>query len=118
MSKDINNFMISDNFNLREFACPCCQLVKIELYLINCLQALRFALKEPIRVTSGYRCIKHNKAVGGMTDSRHIQGRAVDVLLKSCDDISIIKLARKIGFKYCYYEPVKCFYHLDIGDEA
>ena len=33
----------------------------------------------PFRLTSGYRCKKHNQAVGGSKDSSHMKGLAVDI---------------------------------------
>lgn len=33
----------------------------------------------PLKVNSGYRSVEHNKKVGGVTNSRHIQGKAFDI---------------------------------------
>jgi hypothetical protein len=33
---------------------------------------------KPISVSSGYRCLKLNSAVGGTADSQHVKGMAVD----------------------------------------
>jgi len=118
MSKYLNKFIVSDNFKLSEFECPCCRAVRLEPLLVNFLQALRFALNVPIKVTSGYRCKSHNKEVGGVKESRHLIGRAVDVSIRDCDNELVLKVARKIGFKYCYYNMDKCYYHLDIGDDT
>jgi uncharacterized protein YcbK (DUF882 family) len=115
MSEYLNKFKLSQYFNLKEFECPCCNTVKLEPYLVNCLDALRIALKCKIIVTSGYRCIEHNKEVCGVRTSRHLQGRAADVIIQKYDNDTVLKLARKIGFKYCYYNMVKAYYHLDIG---
>ncbi len=43
------------------------------------LDPARERLKQPIMVTSGYRCAKLNKAVGGVSNSFHITGRAADI---------------------------------------
>lgn len=45
----------------------------------NVLDPLRLAWGQPIIVTSGYRCPKLNKAVGGATNSQHIYGQAADI---------------------------------------
>jgi len=45
----------------------------------NVLDPLRLAWGHPIVVTSGYRCPKLNKAVGGATNSQHQYGQAADI---------------------------------------
>ena len=55
--------------------------------VLNCIQALVDNVLEPLRVhygrpiiiTSGYRCPKLNKAVGGSSTSQHAVGQAVDI---------------------------------------
>lgn len=43
------------------------------------LDPLREAYGKPIVVTSGYRCLKLNKAVGGAASSQHVKGEAADI---------------------------------------
>lgn len=43
------------------------------------LDPLREAWGKPIRVNSGYRCPKLNKAVGGVAKSQHLKGEAADI---------------------------------------
>ena len=38
-------------------------------------------LELPVRVTSGYRCEKLNKAIGGSSRSQHVKGEAADIEL-------------------------------------
>ena len=45
----------------------------------NVLDPLREAYGKPIVVSSGYRCPKLNKAVGGVKNSQHTEGRAADI---------------------------------------
>ena len=40
---------------------------------------------EPIRVTSGYRSEKLNRAVGGAKDSNHLYGCAADIRCQGCE---------------------------------
>lgn len=49
----------------------------------NILDPLREAYGEPIIVSSGYRCLELNKAVGGATSSQHTLGQAADIHTKS-----------------------------------
>lgn len=55
--------------------CNLCALVH------NVLQPLRDAMNEPIKIGSGYRCTKLNKAVGGVFNSQHIKGEAADLCI-------------------------------------
>lgn len=43
------------------------------------LEPLRVAWGGPIKVTSGFRCEKLNKAVGGVASSAHMRGDAADL---------------------------------------
>lgn len=43
------------------------------------LQPLRNKLNKPIVITSGYRCERLNKLVGGAINSEHTKGYAVDI---------------------------------------
>ena len=43
------------------------------------LQPLRDAVGKPISISSGYRCAKLNKAIGGAAKSQHILGQAADI---------------------------------------
>lgn len=96
------NTNLSNDFKVREFICPCCGEEGIKDELIFRLQAAHDLL--PIHrvmvVTSGYRCEKHNKAVGGVGDSAHKKGLAVDI---KCEGSShkwmLIKAFMKAGFK-------------------
>lgn len=45
----------------------------------NVLDPLREAFGKPIVVTSGYRCQKLNRAVGGAARSQHCKGEAADI---------------------------------------
>lgn len=55
--------------------CALCALVH------NVLQPLRDAMREPIKIGSGYRCTRLNKAVGGVANSQHIKGQAADLCI-------------------------------------
>ena len=55
--------------------CALCALVH------NVLQPLRDAMNEPIKIGSGYRCERLNKAVGGVASSQHMKGEAADLCI-------------------------------------
>ena len=45
------------------------------------LEPLRAIVKEPIIISSGYRCPQLNAAVGGSKTSQHMKGEAADIYL-------------------------------------
>ena len=81
-------------FKEKEFACKCCgqlpplarENVKALVEVI--LDPVREKLGMPIVVNSGYRCEKHNKAVGGVKNSQHLKGEAADI---HCQDNERLK---------------------------
>jgi len=85
------------HFSERELRCKCCGQLppsvreNITSLVDNVLDPVRDQLGEPIYVTSGYRCPKHNAEVGGVPNSQHMRGEAADI---HCSDN--MKLARLI----------------------
>ena len=66
----------------------------------NVLDPLRTAWKQPIIVTSGYRCPKLNKAVGGVPLSQHTLGQAADIHTvsdKPSDNKRLYELIQSLG---------------------
>jgi len=52
------------------------------LILAEQLQVLRDALNTPIHLTNAYRCVTHNKEVGGAKNSQHLLGKAADIQIE------------------------------------
>ena len=77
------------NFRIQEFVCHCgCEMPpearqNIEALVAEVLDPVREQYGKPIYVNSGYRCEKHNKAVGGVPRSQHMLGQAADISVKS-----------------------------------
>jgi len=75
-----NREQLTANFFRDEFACQCgCGFDAISLLMVDRLQQVREAINIPIKITSGCRCATHNKAIGGVEDSGHLNGFAVDI---------------------------------------
>ena len=72
---------LSSHFNSSEFRCKCgCGKIMIDAALVDTLEKLFPALDlGKINVISGYRCAKHDKAVGGRGAGSHVEGYAADV---------------------------------------
>lgn len=93
----------SDYFTLKEFTksstatrlkidnTPSAEVLRNLQYGVQMiLDPLRRIHQQPIVITSGYRCAKLNKAVGGVSNSWHTKGNAADIHIK--DEVE----ARKI----------------------
>jgi len=76
-------------FKRSEFECKCkrkyCNGYPTEMHktVIDVLERARNHFKLPILITSGVRCITHNKNVGGIPNSKHLYGKAADCSLNS-----------------------------------
>lgn len=65
---------LTAHFRLVEVVCPCCQAVRLTALFdahMEHLQALRNRLEFPLRITSAYRCLAHNRAIKGAPRSLH-----------------------------------------------
>lgn len=47
------------------------------------LQPIRDKYGKPITITSGFRCIALNRAVGGSPTSQHVEGQAADIICEN-----------------------------------
>lgn len=102
-------------FSMSEFSCNCCGMGKklISKTLIMKLDNMRHELGKPIRISSGVRCIEHNRNVGGTLDSSHLCGLAVDILVPdSRYRFELLELAQKYGINRI--GVYRSFVHLDI----
>jgi hypothetical protein len=70
---------LSAHFSKGDLACHCCGELKIDQGLIDALEQLRSLAGKEIQIRDGYRCPAYNQEVGGVTDSEHTRGQAVDV---------------------------------------
>ncbi len=103
-------------FTKDEFQCHCCGGNNIKNELIEKLETAREIAGIPFYITSGYRCEKHNKAVGGVPNSAHTRGYAADIRTTSSRErLVIMKALLDAGFNRigCYEN----FIHADIDPE-
>jgi hypothetical protein len=57
------------------------QMINLVYLTAYVLEPLRVAMDEPIKIGSGFRCQALNKAVGGVYNSQHLKGQAVDLCI-------------------------------------
>lgn len=71
---------LTAHFSRAEFACPDYREGTVSPQLLGILESLRHVCGDrPLRIVSGFRCVPHNRAVGGADDSRHVHGDAADI---------------------------------------
>ena len=68
----------------------------LDALIEHVLDPLREAYGQPIIVSSGYRCKRLNKAVGGVSNSQHLIGEAADISVRPKGD----KKGNKVLFEY------------------
>ena len=63
---------LSKNFKASEFSCKgkgCCSKILIDEKLVAYLQKIRDHFGATVTINSAYRCVTHNKKVGGSSNS-------------------------------------------------
>jgi len=86
-------------FTIDEFKCSCCGDVVMDPDFLTMIDLSRGEAGVPFRITSGYRCRKHNTEIGGATHSAHVTGHAVDIACSStAHRYKIVKTLLSNGF--------------------
>jgi len=102
------------HFKESEFTCNCgCGLNNINDDVVLMLDTAREWAHIPFKINSACRCEKHNKLVGGVTDSAHTKGLAVDISVR--DDESRLIIMRAL-LKICFKRLLlyDTFIHVDM----
>ena len=68
--------------------------------IVFCLQPLRDKIQRPIIISSGYRCNKLNRLVGGAGNSQHLLGCAADFKVQGMTIEQTIDFIKKSGIEY------------------
>ena len=84
-------------FKKEEFTCKCgCGLNNIQLKVVQVADEIREHFGKPAIVTSGTRCVKHNKEVGGVVNSRHLVGKAIDLYIEDVDGGTLVNYTKQL----------------------
>lgn len=121
----LNNQELSwDNikyFKKSEFTCKCgCGTNNIDLKLVKILDEIRQHYGRACIITSGCRCSKHNKAVGGVQGSRHVLGKAADFYIQSVHINDLLAYTKslvsqnKLRYTYTNSNNMNGVVHIDI----
>ena len=81
--------------------------------ILHMLDAVRKKFGKPIKINSGYRTVARNKKIGGVADSSHLKGLAVDISCSnSVNRFKLLNLLLEAGFNRIGI--AKTFIHVDI----
>lgn len=103
-----------------EFKCKChsfsCQYTSISTHLISRFKKLRrLAGNKPIKITSGFRCTRHNIVEGGARLSQHQIGFALDLIPpEGVTLLEFNELALQSGFSFTKMYSHKNVLHVDV----
>lgn len=88
---------LTKNFKVKEFACSDgSDVIFIHPLIPVICQLVRNNFSMPFAPNSAYRTVTHNKKVGGVNDSNHAFGRAVDIPAKNVAPKKIYDFLDKI----------------------
>ena len=110
------------HFKQSEFACKCgCGFNNINLNLVKILDEIREYFGQPMTITSGCRCAKHNaKVSGSVSNSRHISGKASDIKVRNIDKARVLAKCKeyvasgRARYTYTNETNMKNVVHIDI----
>jgi uncharacterized protein YcbK (DUF882 family) len=114
-----------ENFTEKELSCRCCGKLIVNDKAVISLQAFKYYLqrkyKKNIRITinCSTRCPKHNKEVGGVANSEHLEGIAFDIVSPDLDYKILYAeaVASKMFSTVIRYDKSK-FVHADTRERA
>lgn len=106
---------LTKDFLLSEFECKCgCYIdgVPMQVAFMILLQKVRDIYGKPMKITSGFRCERHNFNIGGSLRSQHMLGLAADIHCPDAEDkYHLINAAMAVGMQGIGVYPN--FVHLD-----
>jgi zinc D-Ala-D-Ala carboxypeptidase len=73
------------------------------------------SLVDCIRLVRRTASPEHNRAVGGATRSKHLDGAAFDIAMANHDPVAFEAAAREVGFLGFGFYPRSGFIHVDLG---
>lgn len=119
LQKHSNKVLVVDDnnnpiLNQYEVDCKCkneiCRTTLISEENLTSFRRTRLGFGSPVKANSCYRCMLHNKAVGGVLDSSHTKGDGID-LEPLNGDLDGLEIEARKHYKYVLRYPT--FIHCD-----
>lgn len=103
-------------FDKPEFRCKCgCGLDEMNETLIRVADRVREHFGKPITVSSGRRCANHNARVGGVANSRHLSGKAMDFCVSGKSASQVLEYVQKLPEIRYAYAIDGSYVHMDVN---
>ncbi len=98
----VEEFISSDTAKSKKIDNTPSELVLSNLNMLcnNILEPLKTLIKKPIYISSGYRCLALNTAIGGSKTSQHMEGKAADIKAKGLTTEELFQLIIKSNLKF------------------
>ena len=107
-----------EHFDRNEFSCKCgCGFDTVDVETLWVLEELRRWFGKPVHINSGCRCVNHNIVVGGSKNSKHLEGRAVDIYIDEVAPEAVYEYLDKLYPDRYGVGKYKTFTHLDTRRE-
>lgn len=107
-------------FDPSEFACKCGQYcdghpAEMEKAVVKAADRVRKVLGAAAIISSGLRCARHNANVGGVANSRHLSGKAVDFCVAGKTAAQVLEVVRQQPeIRYAYAIDGR-YVHMDVN---
>lgn len=103
-------------FKKSEFRCKCgCGTDTMNETLIRVADRVREHFGKPITVSSGRRCANHNARVGGVSNSRHLSGKAMDFSVSGKSATQVLEYVQKQPEIRYAYAIDSGYVHMDVN---
>tara|TARA_R110000744_G_scaffold94093_3_gene181649 strand:+ start:2801 stop:3190 length:390 start_codon:yes stop_codon:yes gene_type:complete len=87
---------LAPHLNSSEFDCQCtnygCKRTLVVEKTLFSYTGTRLEFDKPLTIRSGYRCFPHNTEVGGVGDSKHKYGLAIDIAPADVKDLRVLEM--------------------------
>ena len=111
-------WLTTPNFTRQEFACPCgeCSGFPAEprRELVALAQKVRSYFGKKCHISSGVRCGSHNARVGGVANSRHLTGKALDFCMEAMPASLVLDYVSTLPEVRYAYAIDTSFVHMDV----
>lgn len=108
---------LSEHFKVKEFACKDgSDTILIDQQLVYYCEMIRQHFGRPITINSAYRTKAYNAKVGGAGESKHMEGKAADIIVSGVSPQKVAQYAEEIGVKALH--AYNTFTHIDTREKC